>query len=667
MSAGNSKSTDTWVTEQLMRDFSLTKEQASGIAGNLSHESANFKTLQEISPVVKGSRGGYGWAQWTGPRRRDYEAYAAKNGLDPASKEANYGFLKHELTNTPERRVIDKIKGTSTPEAAAKVFSDTFLRPGIPHMSSRKALASDIFGRTAMPNMMDTGGYFNDLAPDLMAYTKPRPNPDFQPVPVPKSRASALANVDNGSINVAQGWAGNPRDVNAYFSNVPTTPEANILGNGLFGDVSGNPSTPSQSSIFMSNRAAGLPSGGFSSAPDQGFFSPQIKPNYSGYAQRSSAENPTASRKPAQRDDGWSMPVDIQNASFRAREALGVPDKATQSPIFSHLSAPQSFQQNQSSSYGNTDAGGGNSFGGIATGQSESLFAPSKSYEPGVNPMQSQRNSVQQYKDVVGYVDIPNPAYSPVVPSAEIIDQMMNLPMDMNPAWPTQPQPVVPAVPKTIKKKVVNKVPIFSKAPAAAAQPSLTRAQQQVFGSGGYAAGQNWRDTGDGGARMFNPSTRQYENYGGNGAGSKSSNQSTGSGGSLATLSAIADKVKSDFGGGSSGSGGKIVCTAMNKRYGFGGFRNAIWLKYASDNLTPYHERGYHAIFQPLVNFGFGGDGKARSIVRTALEHIARERTADIWAEMRGTKRRALGRSYRAILEPVCWLVGKLTTQKQVT
>jgi len=104
-----------------------------------------------------------------------------------------------------------------------------------------------------------------------------------------------------------------------------------------------------------------------------------------------------------------------------------------------------------------------------------------------------------------------------------------------------------------------------------------------------------------------------------------------------------------------------IVCTAMNDHYGFGSFRNRVWLKYAEKNLTKAHEVGYHTIFLPLVNYGFKqGNGITNRIVRNILEHIARHRSTDIRAEMRGLKRDALGRAYRFILEPLCCLVGKL-------
>ena len=111
-----------------------------------------------------------------------------------------------------------------------------------------------------------------------------------------------------------------------------------------------------------------------------------------------------------------------------------------------------------------------------------------------------------------------------------------------------------------------------------------------------------------------------------------------------------------DSGGGGGGSS-KIVCTAMNQSYGFGSYRNAIWLKYSADRMTKAHEAGYHAIFLPLIDLAYKRNNKP---VRIALEHIARHRTADLRAEMRGSKRDTLGRAYRFVLEPLCYVVGKI-------
>lgn len=139
---------------------------------------------------------------------------------------------------------------------------------------------------------------------------------------------------------------------------------------------------------------------------------------------------------------------------------------------------------------------------------------------------------------------------------------------------------------------------------------------------------------------------------------SPSGGYSTASGIGVGSTQGInAMDAMSDAASSSSPSSSKIVCTAMNESYGFGSFRNKIWLKYAADNLTKAHEVGYHTLFLPLVDLAYKKDVKP---VRIVLENIARHRSADLRAEMRGTKRDNVGRVYRAILEPICYFVGKL-------
>jgi len=110
-----------------------------------------------------------------------------------------------------------------------------------------------------------------------------------------------------------------------------------------------------------------------------------------------------------------------------------------------------------------------------------------------------------------------------------------------------------------------------------------------------------------------------------------------------------------------SSGGGKIVCTAMNAEYGFGSFRNAIWLAQSKD-LDPAYEKGYHTLFLPLVTYAYKSGEKStlQRILMGVLEHIARHRTADIWKQKRGKTRDNIGMIYRAILEPICYVVGKV-------
>lgn len=108
-----------------------------------------------------------------------------------------------------------------------------------------------------------------------------------------------------------------------------------------------------------------------------------------------------------------------------------------------------------------------------------------------------------------------------------------------------------------------------------------------------------------------------------------------------------------------SSGGGKIVCTMMNEEYGFGSFRNKIWLAHSATmpNAKVY-EKGYHTMFLPLIAFA-KRKGTINRAVKITLEHIARHRTADIWKQKHG-KRDALGAVYRFILEPICYVVGKV-------
>lgn len=121
---------------------------------------------------------------------------------------------------------------------------------------------------------------------------------------------------------------------------------------------------------------------------------------------------------------------------------------------------------------------------------------------------------------------------------------------------------------------------------------------------------------------------------------------------------AVAAGSAADTGGASSS---KIVCTAMNEDYGFGSFRQAIWLRHSA-GMTRAHERGYHAIFRPMLAWARKRATAPQRIVMAALEDIARMRTFDIRREARAGFRRGLnrGRVYRAILEPICYIVGRL-------
>lgn len=117
-----------WVVKRLADDFSLTYEQSAGIVGNLGFESRGFTALQEEDPMVRGSRGGYGWAQWTGPRRRTFETWCIQHHLPPASDEANYGYLCAELRGS-QSTALTRVRKALKLDDAVFWFGVTFEKP----------------------------------------------------------------------------------------------------------------------------------------------------------------------------------------------------------------------------------------------------------------------------------------------------------------------------------------------------------------------------------------------------------------------------------------------------------------------------------------------------------------------------------------------------------
>ena len=122
------------------------------------------------------------------------------------------------------------------------------------------------------------------------------------------------------------------------------------------------------------------------------------------------------------------------------------------------------------------------------------------------------------------------------------------------------------------------------------------------------------------------------------------------------------DTKKSIKSGNDSKNEKKIVCTMMNESYGFGSFRNKIWLA-QSKNLSKEYEIGYHTLFLPLVKYA-KQKGFTNNIVKKILEHIAIHRTVDI-RKQKYNRIDILGRMYRTILEPLCYITGGIKTWKK--
>lgn len=165
---------------------------AAAAAGNGGAESGGFTKFQELKPTVKGSRGGYGWFQWTGPRRKAFEAWCAKNSFAPDSDQANIQYLIVELKG-PEKATIAAVAKAKTLADKVVAFERSFERAGIPHHDSRIRWAE-----RALAAWQSAGG---------KAPTKPKPTAAIVDPAIVKP-AQAVLNTLNYNAGGADGIIG---------------------------------------------------------------------------------------------------------------------------------------------------------------------------------------------------------------------------------------------------------------------------------------------------------------------------------------------------------------------------------------------------------------------------------------------------------------------------
>ena len=164
LNAGGRPTADA-LTQHLMQTYGLTREQALGAVGTMGYESGDFKTLQERGH--SGVNSGYGYAQWTGPRRQQFMDYANTNGLDPSSYAANQGFMDHELQGN-YKGAITALKQTDNPTDASHAWLHSFegmqldgSGPGIPAVAEHAARAEQYYGQGVglnVPSLASNGG-----------------------------------------------------------------------------------------------------------------------------------------------------------------------------------------------------------------------------------------------------------------------------------------------------------------------------------------------------------------------------------------------------------------------------------------------------------------------------------------------------------------------------
>jgi hypothetical protein len=124
---------------QLIADFNLKDIHAAAIFGNIGHECAGFTILHEVGQPE--GQGGYGWAQWTGPRRVEFLNWCTTHNWQYTDDVANFSFLELEL-KTSQKNAIGALLETSTLEDAVMAFERNFERAGVTNYPSRNRWAS---------------------------------------------------------------------------------------------------------------------------------------------------------------------------------------------------------------------------------------------------------------------------------------------------------------------------------------------------------------------------------------------------------------------------------------------------------------------------------------------------------------------------------------------
>jgi len=173
------------VMGDLIFDFGLTPEQAAGVVGNLGAESA-LRAVQEARPIR--GRGGFGWAQWTGPRRVAFERWCQDRGLEQTGYAANYGYLKAELSGAipgfDYRHAITQVKRTTTVKAATETFEANYEKAGVKRMPARIACATRslaLFQASGNRAVQPKGPVMPKVTITTPEVKVPLPNPDPKP------------------------------------------------------------------------------------------------------------------------------------------------------------------------------------------------------------------------------------------------------------------------------------------------------------------------------------------------------------------------------------------------------------------------------------------------------------------------------------------------------
>jgi hypothetical protein len=117
------------IVRDLVKELRIPEHAARGMVAEAMAESGDFRQMQELNPLVPGSRGGANIMQWTGPRRVALEQFAARNGMDPMDRETGRRFLIEELRGPEGAKLLPHLMKSKDAWEAAQATRGIFLRP----------------------------------------------------------------------------------------------------------------------------------------------------------------------------------------------------------------------------------------------------------------------------------------------------------------------------------------------------------------------------------------------------------------------------------------------------------------------------------------------------------------------------------------------------------
>ena len=167
---------------QMLSGMGYKPHIAAGLVGNLIQESG-----WNIDTKAVGDNGNaFGSAQWNGPRRRAYKAWASNQGLPVDGLGTQIAYLDHEM-KTSERSAAQAIMGAGTVRDAAVVASNKFWRPGHPALKNRMRNAEMVLAqmvgtgtpKSAQKDVRVAGSIPDDVRSRLVPY-QPEQQPQAQ-------------------------------------------------------------------------------------------------------------------------------------------------------------------------------------------------------------------------------------------------------------------------------------------------------------------------------------------------------------------------------------------------------------------------------------------------------------------------------------------------------